>query len=34
MATDAAVTVDAYLKRVGEFGRYQRKHYLIVAGAW
>ena len=32
--SQAAVTIDAYLARVGEFGRFQRWHYLIVAGGW
>ena len=32
--SDEAVTIDAYFGRIGEFGRYQRSHYAVVAGAW
>ena len=31
-AADSPVTIDAYLTRVGEFGRYQQRHYALVAG--
>ena len=33
---EAAVpmSIDEYLIAIGEFGRYQQRHYALVAGAW
>ena len=32
--TSSAVSIDTILGLIGEFGAYQRKHYVLVASAW